>query len=244
MVSVMPRPALFLLAAASLAAAPKKPVPTGLPPPEPYRPSEGGSLPLSTFKVPEGLEVTLWARSPMLANPTNIDFDAQGRLWVNEGVNYRVYNKGGKRRPEGDRVVVLSDTKGAGVADTGQTFVQDPSCTSPLGLAVIDNVIYVSHAPTIHKFTDVNRDGKFDPAVDRREEFLTGFGGQDHDHSLHALVTGPDGKRGAQAIFQQERLRFFLDKAAHRAGAEQPAFAVNRRFSCCLAHFHASGQFA
>jgi len=162
--------------------------------PEPYKPSEGGSLPANLFKVPDGLEVTLWARSPMLANPTNIDFDAQGRLWVNEGVNYRVYNKGGKRRPEGDRVIILSDTKGAGVADSVQTFVQDPAWTSPLGIAVIDNVIYVSHAPTIHKFTDVNRDGKFDPAVDRREEFLTGFGGQDHDHSLHALVTGPDGK--------------------------------------------------
>ena len=189
----MPRHALFLMAAASLVAAPK-PAPTDRPPPEPYKPSEGGSLPVGMFKVPDGLEVTLWARSPMLANPTNIDFDAQGRLWVNEGVNYRVYNKGGKRRPEGDRVIVLSDTKGTGVADSVQTFVQDPSWTSPLGIAVIDNVIYVSHAPTIHKFTDVNRDGKFDPSVDRREEFLTGFGGQDHDHSLHALVTGPDGK--------------------------------------------------
>ena len=41
---------------------------------------------------------------------------------------------------------------------------------------------------------DVNRDGKFDPAVDKKEVFLTGFGGQDHDHSLHAVVAGPDGK--------------------------------------------------
>ena len=78
----MPRHALFLLAAASLVAAPK-PAPTDRPPPEPYKPSEGGSLPLGMFKVPDGLEVTLWARSPMLANPTNIDFDAQGsRRWL------------------------------------------------------------------------------------------------------------------------------------------------------------------
>ena len=127
----MPRVTVLFLAAALSAA------------PEPYKPSEGGSLPANLFKVPDGLEVTLWARSPMLANPTNIDFDAQGRLWVNEGVNYRVYNKGGKRRPEGDRVIILSDTKGAGVADSVQTFVQDPAWTSPLGIAVIDNVIYV-----------------------------------------------------------------------------------------------------
>lgn len=190
----MPRSVLFLLAAAALAAVPTSAVAADKAPPAPYVPSEGGSLPANLFQLPEGLEVTLWARSPMLANPTNIDFDAQGRLWVNEGVNYRIYNKGGKRRPEGDRVIVLSDTKGKGFADSVQTFVQDPEWTSPLGIAVIDNVVYVSHAPTITKFTDVNRDGKFDPAVDKKETFLTGFGGQDHDHSLHAVVAGPDGK--------------------------------------------------
>ncbi len=189
----MPRSVFFLFAAASLVAAPKS-APTDKAPPEPYKPSAGGALPASLFQLPEGLEVTLWARSPMLANPTNIDFDAQGRLWVNEGVNYRIYNKGGKRRPEGDRVIVLSDTQGKGFADSVQTFVQNPEWTSPLGIAVIDNVVYVSHAPTIMKYTDVNRDGKFDPAVDKQETFLTGFGGQDHDHALHAVVAGPDGK--------------------------------------------------
>jgi len=179
----MPRLAFFLLAAVSLSAAP-----------QPYAPSEGGSVPLNLFQVPEGLEVTVWARSPMLANPTNLDIDAQGRVWVTEGVNYRVYNKGGKRRPEGDRVVVLSDSKGTGKADTANTFVQDAGWTSPLGIAVFDNVVIVSHAPDLIKFTDVNRDGKFDPAVDKREVLLGGFGGQDHDHSLHAIVAGPDGK--------------------------------------------------
>ena len=179
----MPRLVPLLLAASVLSAAP-----------EPYKPSEGGSVALPRFQVPEGLEVTLWARSPMLANPTNLDIDAQGRVWVTEGVNYRVYNKGGKRRPEGDRVVVLSDTKGAGQADTVATFAQDAGWTSPLGIAVFDNVVIVSHAPDLIRFTDVNRDGRFDPAVDKREVLLGGFGGQDHDHSLHAIVAGPDGK--------------------------------------------------
>lgn len=179
----MPRLAFLLMAAVSLSAAP-----------QPYVPTEGGSVPLNLFQVPEGLEVTVWARSPMLANPTNLDIDAQGRVWVTEGVNYRVYNKGGKRRPEGDRVVVLSDSKGTGKADTAHTFVQDAGWTSPLGIAVFDNVVIVSHAPDLIKFTDVNRDGKFDPAVDKREVLLGGFGGQDHDHSLHAIVAGPDGK--------------------------------------------------
>ena len=59
-------------------------------------------VPPEMFTVPEGFEVTLWATSPLLFNPTNMDFDAQGRLYVAEGVNYR--GKAG-RRPEGDRIV-------------------------------------------------------------------------------------------------------------------------------------------
>jgi putative membrane-bound dehydrogenase-like protein len=42
-------------------------------------------------------------------------------------------------------------------------------------------------------FTDANRDGKFDPAVDKREVLLTGFNGRQHDHSLHSVTAGPDG---------------------------------------------------
>ena len=53
---------------------------------------------------------------------TNIDFDAEGRLYVAEGVNYR---HAGGTRPEGDRVVILSDTDGNGQADTTEVFVQD-----------------------------------------------------------------------------------------------------------------------
>jgi putative membrane-bound dehydrogenase-like protein len=42
-------------------------------------------------------------------------------------------------------------------------------------------------------YTDVNHDGKFDPTVDKREILLTGFGGRQHDHSLHSVTAGPDG---------------------------------------------------
>ena len=98
-------------------------------------------VPPAMFTVPEGLEVTVWATSPMLFNPTNIDFDAQGRLYVAEGENYR--GKGG-RRPEGDRIVVLEDTKGAGRADKATVFVQEQNLASPLGVAVFGNRVIVS----------------------------------------------------------------------------------------------------
>ena len=32
----------------------------------------------------QGLEVTLWAKSPLFYNPTNMDIDYKGRIWVAE----------------------------------------------------------------------------------------------------------------------------------------------------------------
>ncbi|NLT71992.1 MAG: c-type cytochrome [Verrucomicrobiaceae bacterium] len=143
------------------------------------------------FVVPEGLEVTLWAGSPQLFNPTNIDIDIEGRIWVAEGVRYR---RNFDRQPEGDRIVVLQDTDGDGKADSSHTFVQEPLLIAPLGVAVIDNKIVVSQPPHLLVYTDVDRDLKFDPAKDKREILLTGFNGQNHDHSLHSVTVGPDGK--------------------------------------------------
>jgi hypothetical protein len=34
------------------------------------------------LELPEGLEAALWAESPALFNPTAIDVDPRGRLWV------------------------------------------------------------------------------------------------------------------------------------------------------------------
>src|SRR5689334_17879398 len=73
------------------------------------------------LKTPEGLEVSLFAAEPMVRNPANMDVDARGRVWVTEGVNYRVWQKWGKLRPEGDRIVILEDTDGDGVADKETT---------------------------------------------------------------------------------------------------------------------------
>lgn len=153
-------------------------------------------VPSSAFEVPEGLEVKLWAKSPMFFNPTNMEVDYKGRIWVNEGRAYRVYrNRFNKKEViKGDRIMVLSDTDKDGVADESHVFVQDPQLIAPLGIAVIGNKIVVSQPPSILVYHDVNGDAKFDPAVDKKEEFLTGFGGQDHDHSLHSVKTGPSGQ--------------------------------------------------
>jgi putative membrane-bound dehydrogenase-like protein len=163
--------------------------------PEKYKPVDFDAgpkfVPAELFTVPEGFEVTIWATSPQISNPTNIDFDERGRMYVAEGVNYR--GKKG-RRPEGDRIVVLEDTTGAGKADKVTVFTQDENLVSPLGVAHIDGKIVVSQPPDLLVYTDANGDGIFDPKVDKREVLLTGFNGRNHDHSLHSATFGPDGK--------------------------------------------------
>jgi putative membrane-bound dehydrogenase-like protein len=148
-------------------------------------------VPLDIFSVPADLEVTLWAQSPHLKNPTNIDIDARGRIWVTEGVNYRRHKD---RDPNGDRVVVLEDTDQDGRADRSTAFVQEPTLVAPLGIAVIGNKIIVSNAPDLIIYTDVNEDQRYDPAIDKREVLLSGFDGRNHDHALHSVTFGPDGR--------------------------------------------------
>ncbi len=147
-------------------------------------------VPLNQFTVPEGLEVTVWAHTPLLRNPTNMDIDRDGRIWVAEGVNYRRHEG---RDPLGDRITVIEDTDGDGIADSSHTFVQEPLLGAPLGVAVIDNKIVVSNSPHLIVYTDVDRDLRFDANVDKREILLSGFDGINHDHSTHSVTVGPDG---------------------------------------------------
>jgi putative membrane-bound dehydrogenase-like protein len=145
------------------------------------------------FIVPEGWQISLWAESPSLYNPTNMDVDEKGRIWVTEAVNYRNFNNDPKQRlnfEKGDRVMILEDTDGDGISDTSKVFVQDKDLVAPLGIAVVGNKVFVSCAPTLFVYTDENGND----VPDKKEAFLTGFGGFDHDHSLHSLIVGPDGK--------------------------------------------------
>ena len=145
------------------------------------------------FELPEGWQATLWAESPDFYNPTNMDVDSRGRIWVTEAVNYRDFNNSPHKRlnfEKGDRVMILEDTDGDGISDSSKVFVQDKDLVAPLGIAVIGNKVLVSCAPNLFVYTDENGDD----IPDKKEVFLTGFGGFDHDHSLHSVVAGPDGK--------------------------------------------------
>ena len=152
-------------------------------------------IPADEFDTANGFKVTVWATTPKLFNPTNFDIDADGRIWVAEAVNYRNFRNNGLgiTNKEGDRVVVLQDTDGDGKADSSHTFVRDIDLVAPLGIAVLGNQVIVSCAPNLLIYTDVDGDTYFNKNVDKKEIFLTGFSGLDHDHSLHSVTVGPDG---------------------------------------------------
>lgn len=145
---------------------------------------------VGSLNVANGLEATLFAAEPMLTNPTNIDVDARGRVWVCEAYNYRPAINGNPTHKEGDRIVILEDTNGDGKADLTKVFYQDPSIESPLGIWVQGNKVIVSDSPNVWVLTDENGDDK----ADKKELLFTGIGGEQHDHGMHTFVFGPDGK--------------------------------------------------
>jgi putative membrane-bound dehydrogenase-like protein len=144
----------------------------------------------ASLKPGPGLEVKLWAAEPMLSNPTDMAVDERGRVWVVEGVNYRRTQRNlPDIRPEGDRIAILEDTNQDGRADNVKVFDQNPHIRVPLGIAVLGDKVYVSQSPDLIVYT---KDA--DDKILKKEVLLTGFAGVDHDHGLHAVVFGPDGK--------------------------------------------------
>ncbi len=137
------------------------------------------------------LEVTLFASEPMMMNPTNMDIDAKGRVWICEGYNYR--NKLNPQNPynkKGDRILILEDTDKDGKADKTTVFYQGEEINSALGISVLGNKVIVSCSPNVFVFTDENGDDK----ADKKDLIFTNLKGNQHDHAIHAFSFGPDGK--------------------------------------------------
>ena len=79
-------------------------------------------VPVEAFALGnENLKLELWARSPLIYSPVAMDFDAKGRLWLTEGIDYN-------QRPRvdaGRSIIVLEDKNGDGKADSSKVFVTE-----------------------------------------------------------------------------------------------------------------------
>ncbi|WP_373399793.1 hypothetical protein V8V91_09225 [Algoriphagus halophilus] len=105
------------------------------------------------------LELTLFASEPMMINPTNMDVDDRGRVWITEAYNYRSHlNPRNPTKEEGDRILILTDTNGDGVADESKVFYQGNDINAALGIAVLGEKVYVSVSPYVYVFTDADGD--------------------------------------------------------------------------------------
>jgi putative membrane-bound dehydrogenase-like protein len=173
---------LIALVTLDTSAQKKKKPPIPQPPAEIHDPAKA----VSNLDVHPELKATLFASEPQITNPTNLDIDHRGRVWLCDVVNYRGNNG---RRKEGDRILILEDTDGDGVADKVKTFYQGRDIDSAMGICVLGNKVIVSASPNVFVFHFDD-----DDKVTKREVLFTKTGQPQHDHSAHSFVFGPDGR--------------------------------------------------
>ena len=102
-----------------------QPLPEPVAEPDPIKLSFVAATPeeeKATFKLAEGLNVSLFAAEPMVTNPIHMNFDSKGRLWVATSPIYPHIKPGAK---PSDQIVILEDTDHDGRADKKTVFADD-----------------------------------------------------------------------------------------------------------------------
>ena len=115
-------------------------------------------------QVPGGFTVSVYASDPLVRNPCVMAFDVRGRLYVGQGPQYR------KPKPDSptDRITMLIDSDGDGVADKAKTFAS--GFNSIQGLAWYGDQLWIANAPDLTVVRDTDGD-------DVADEYRRVFGG-------------------------------------------------------------------
>lgn len=143
---------------------------------------------LQRFSLAEGYKIELFASEkefPDLANPCQLSFDNQGRLWVSCMPSYPHF-KPGDPRPN-DKLLILEDTDNDGKADKSTVFAD--RLHVPVGFEFAPEGVYVSQSPNLILLRDTDHDG----VADSREIILTGFDSHDTHHAVGAFCADPSG---------------------------------------------------
>ena len=163
---------------------------------------------LAVLDLPEDLSVDLIASEPLIAQPLQISFDQQGRMWVVEYRQYpfpaglkvvrydqhlravfdRVPAAPPHHVPGRDRVSVFTDTNGDGSFDQHQVAIDGLNIAT--SVAVGHGGIWVMNPPYLLFYEDGEGDAVPDaePVV-----HLSGFGLEDTHSVANSLLFGPDG---------------------------------------------------
>lgn len=124
------------------------------------------------------------AEFPELVNPVQMNFDAQGRLWVAVWPSYPERTPTSKT---GDSLLVFEDTNGDGKADKVTHFLDDLNC--PTGFQFYKDGVLLMQAPDLWFVRDTNGDGK----ADWKERVLMGMDSADSHHTANSMVLDPGG---------------------------------------------------
>ncbi|MDB4572800.1 hypothetical protein N9Z92_02730, partial [Akkermansiaceae bacterium] len=174
----------------------------------------------AAFNLPEGMEIQLVASDPMIAKPVQMNFDSQGRIWLVSSGMYPHIVPGAE---ENDKVLILEDTNGDGVADKRTVFADDLHI--PTAVLPADGGAYVANSTEIIFLKDTDGDGK----ADHRRVVLSGFGTEDTHHLVHTFEQGPDG------------MLYFLQSIYIHSHLETP-YGVRRLMGGGVWHFRPETQ--
>jgi mono/diheme cytochrome c family protein/glucose/arabinose dehydrogenase len=178
------------LAAADARTRPLPPVETN------YDPGDDGEPPayrygadaLATLETAPGYRIELFASEedfPDLANPVQLSFDNQGRLWVATMPTYPHWRPGDPR-PD-DKLLILEDTDNDGRADKQTVFAD--GLHLPVGFELAPEGVYVSQGTNLKLLTDTDGDDH----ADREEIIYSGFDDHDTHHVISAFCADPSG---------------------------------------------------
>jgi glucose/arabinose dehydrogenase len=163
---------------------------------------------LARMKTASGFKVSLVAHEPNIRQPLTMTFDARGRLWVIQYLQYpnpagltavkvdqylrTTYDRRPEPPPRGpkgaDRITICEDTNQDGVADKFTDFVTGLNLAS--GMALGYDKVFVVQPPYLLAYPDLNHDDVPDRDPD---VLLTGFGMEDSHAFANSLQWGPDG---------------------------------------------------
>ncbi|HEY6168025.1 MAG TPA: c-type cytochrome [Verrucomicrobiae bacterium] len=132
-------------------------VPAKLIPPAPVLTPEQA---MKSFKLQKGFRLELVAAEPLVQDPVQIAFDADGRIWVVEMTGYMPNVDGkGEDAPVG-RIVILEDTDGDGDMDKRTIFLD--GLVMPRALCLVRDGALIAEPPKLWFCRDTDGDGKCD----------------------------------------------------------------------------------
>ena len=193
---------LLVAAGAIVAHGQSSPVNRPWPPGLLVTPAESPVLPpleaLKTFYMPPGYRLELVASEPLVQDPTVIDWDPEGRLWVVEMTGFvRSMDAPEPNHDRIGRVVVLEDVNDDGRMDRRTVFAD--GLILPRALKVLDQGVLVGEPGNLWFMRDKNGDLKADT-----KELVTNLYGR-----LHGSVEG-----------NANSLLWAMDNWIHTAGAD------------------------